>query len=81
MYTKDGLPVAYFDHLHSISPDAQKILIQYYGLQGTPELSLEEIAELRRDPDIDTNAVRGAISMAVKELREAYEKHVKYVNT
>ncbi len=75
MFIKDDLPKEYVKFLDKLAPDQRVLITQYYGLENQPALTLEQIAELRRAPDVNTTALKGELSRAVGVLRSAYEKY------
>jgi hypothetical protein len=75
VYQQDRLPEEYLKFLPKL-PTAEKTLIeQFYGLNGTPQLTLEQMAELRRAPDVNTASLKGDLAMAVASLRKLYERY------
>jgi len=75
MFQADQLPKEYLSVINKIPKEKRELLEQYYGLNGTPALTIEQLAELRRDPDVNTNAIRAAVMEAVGELRETYARY------
>ena len=75
MFQADQLPKEYLSVINRIPKEKRELLEQYYGLNGTPALTIEQLAELRRDPDVNTNAIRAAVMEAVGELRETYARY------
>lgn len=71
---KDTFPHEYLAHLKVLGDHERKVVISFYGLMGKPKLSLEEIAEIFRDPGLNTNKTRNVLSTAMGKLRSTHER-------
>jgi len=75
MFSRDLFPKEYLTYLANLNKEDRELIELYYGLNGKAALTLEQLAELRRNPDVNTNAVRGELLQVVAKLRGQYEKY------
>lgn len=69
----DEFPYEYMDFLGKLEEEPRFVVMSFYGLAGKPKLSLEEIAEVLRDPGLHTNTVRNTLATAMAKLREEHD--------
>ena len=70
----DSFPYEYTNYLSKLDTKDRKIIVSFFGLAGKPRLSIEEIAEVFRDPGINSNKIRNQLSQAMGKLRDAYDQ-------
>jgi DNA-directed RNA polymerase sigma subunit (sigma70/sigma32) len=70
----DSFPYEYHNYLDKLEAKERKVVVSFFGLAGKPKLTVEEIAEVLRDPGIDSNKIRNQLSLAMGKLRDAHDK-------
>lgn len=71
---RDKFPYEYHNYLDKLEDQERKVVVSFYGLAGKTRLKIEEIAEVFRDPGIDTSKIRNILSLAMGKLRDAHEQ-------
>jgi DNA-directed RNA polymerase sigma subunit (sigma70/sigma32) len=70
-------PYEYHNHLDILDDRERKAVVNYFGLAGKTKLSLEQLAELFRDPGLSTSETRALLSQAMGKLAGAHQKHIQ----
>jgi len=65
----------YYNLLGELDARERKVVVHFFGLAGRTRLSVEEIAEIFRNPGLDSARIRDTLSIAMGKLRNAHARN------